>query len=652
MFVDFFSSVCSGSGQDGQPLCQPLSTTTSSKGSGAVPAPAQAQFSRTRSPNSLAEASSLLALSQPVTFSSDPQGPTKTAVVARTPALEKTQGVGPASQLTEGGKQPESGAMECVAVVEEKKSSQPCASNEARTGRTPSLSAAEAMLMLTSDFGKVPDGAKDSIHMQEDTPSLQLSSEGRMSGFSSSDVPCERRNPTENAQEGTPLNDSETCHVSFDVEEAKDEVRPQSSVSQDSCHSSMLQVSGTALDKPVNVEHVTPLTLDTQQTAAEQSVTISKLLSPPESSPSVTDCPHQDICDGLEAVSSEEEPVESRIARDEDGSMKEPVDMVDGKEKNSVTDPDSGGVTHQYELQRKEVVAVGSLPDRPPASSLRLMCNGQMHRAATPPIRHNPAEESAEVHCGTNNPQVIESEVSSLQHSLPETEGPMAAPAQLLTPPLDRDQVFTCALPDEPKLPADTYPQSTHFKHHDSARKHRNYRHSSHKEYPSSKSNHRHSLSPVGQRRERDHSIIEKSVYHHTGSERSSSQRQADVKMSRDRSSSRDRVQDRLVSVHEGQDHHQSYHSHREGPNTKHRHHDGQWGSRHHEKYSQRNGHHQTQPARGERWRHSSTHSSGGRDASYGDGAGNSGYGHKRRHSSYAEHSSGDPVPKPKRTVS
>lgn len=614
-----------------------------------------AQFSRTRSPNSLAEASSLLALSLPVTFSSEPQGPTRTAVVAHTPALEEMEGVGPASQLMEEGAQPES-AMECVAVAEGKESSQPCSSNEARTGRTPSLSAAEAMLMLTSDFGKVSDGAKDSPHVQEDTPSVQLSSEGRMSTSSSSDVPCEGRNPTENAQEGTPLNDSETCHVSFDVEETKDAVTAQSTLSQDSCHGSMLQPSGTALGEPVGVGHVTPLTLDTRQTVAEQSVTISKLLSPPESSPSVTDCPSQDICDGLEAVSSEEEPVESCIARDEDDSLKEAVDVVDdGKEKNSVTDPDSGGVAQQHERNREEVVAVGkdgSLPDRPPASSLHLMCNGQVHGATTP-IRHNPTEESAEVHCGANNPHVIESEVSSLQHSLPETEGPMAAPAQLLTPPLDRDQVFTCALPDEPK-PADTYPHSTHFKHHDSTRKHRNYRHSGHKEHPSSKSYHRRSLSPVGQRRERDHSSSEKSAFHHTGSERSSSQRQADAKMSRDRSSSRDRVQDRLVSVPEGQDHHQTYHSYREGPkpaNTKHRHHDGQWSSRHHEKYSQRNGHHQTQP-RGERWRHASTHFSGGRDTSYGDGAGNSGYGHKRRHSSYAEHSGGDPVPKPKRTVS
>ena len=599
----------------------------------------------------------MLALSQPVTFIGEPQGPTGTAVVAHTPALEEIQGVDPASQLTEEGTQPES-AMDCVAVAEGKGSNQPClSSNEARTGRTPSFSAAEAMLMLTSDFGKVPDGAMDFPQVQEDTPSLQLPSEGRMSSSSSSDVPCEGRNPTENTQEGTPLNDSVTCHVSFDVEEAKDGVTAQSSLSQDSCHSSVLQPSGSALDKPVDVGHVTPLTLDTRQTMAEQSVTISKLLSPPESSPSVTDCPPQDICDGLEAVSSEEEPVESRIGRDEDGSLKEAVDVVDdGKEKNSVTDPDSGGVMHQHELHREEVLAMGkdgSLPDRPPVSSLRLICNGQVHRPSTP-IHHNPAEESADVHCGANNPQAIESEVSSLPHSLPETEGPMAAPAQLLTPPLDRDQVFTCALPDDPK-PADTYPQSMHFKHHDSTRKHRNYRHSGHKEHPSSKSYHRRSLSPVGQRRGRDQSIVEKSVFHHTGSERSSSQRQADAKMNRDRSSSRDRVQDRLVSVHVGQDHHQTYHSHREGPkpaNTKHRHHDGQWSSRHHEKYLQRNGHHQTQP-RGERWRHPSTHSSGGCDTSYGDGAGNSGYGHKRRHSSsYAEHSSGDPVPKPKRTVS
>ena len=521
--------------------------------------------------------------------------------------------------------------------------------------------------MLTSDFTRVSEDAitGDSAHMQEDRPnlqedepstsedrpSMQVSPEGKEP--SPSDVPVEEGKSSEDTQDGTPLNDIESQLVTCDVEEAKDEMMAQPSLSQNSEPISMLQPPGTGPDKTVDVGHVTPLVLDTQQeTTAEQSVAITKLLSPPESSPSVTDCPPQDICDGLEAVSSEEEPVESRVSRIAEGNQQGDVEVVDIEEKNLVADADSKAEPCQHEPCHEKVLAVdedGSLPGDPAASAPEVTCNGQVHRAITP-THHNPVMGEADVYCGADNLQVSESEVSCLQHSAPATEGPMAAPVQLLTPPLDRDQVFTCALPDE------TDAAHSHFKHHDITRKHRNYRHSSHKEHPASKSYHRRSLSPAGQRRERDRGSTEKGAFHHTGSERGSSQHQAHAKMSRDRSSSRDRVQDRLVGAHEGQQYHQTYHSHRDGSrSTKHRHHDGQWGSRHHEKYSQRNGHHQSQPRSSQwadRWRHPSTHPSSARESSHGDATGNSGYGNKRRHSSYSEHASCDSVPKPKRTVS
>lgn len=639
-------------------MTQPSSTTESSKRSGTVTAPILAQFSRTRSPNSLAEASSLLALSQPVTFSSEPQEQIS-AAVDHTSALEEYQGNRPASPL-KNGLQPES-ALECSVTAVGRENSQPCPPSETRTGRTPSLSAAEAMLMLTSDFAKVPEDAipEDAPHTQEDQPSVQVSLEGKE--HSSSDISGEEGKPSEEIREGTPLNDSELLLVSCDDDEAKKEMMVQSSLSQDAERNDTLQPAVTARDRSLDAGPVTALTLDTRpDTVAEQSVAITKLLSPPESSPSVTDCPPHDIGDGLEAVSSEEEQVESQMARGEEGGQQGTVEVVDSKETSSMADLDSRGEPHQHEPYHTKDLAedkYGSLPDNPAASTPGVACNGQVH-TATAPTRQNPAEDGPEVHGGANNPQLIQSEVSCLQHSAPVTEAPMAAPVQLLTPPLDRDQVFTCALPED--ADADSHSQPAHFKHHDSTRKHRNYRHSGHKEHSSSRSYHRHSLSPAGQRRERDRSNTERSAFHHSGSERSSSQHQADAKMSRGRSSSRDQMQDRLVSAHEGQEYHQMYHSHRDSsktvPGTKHRHHDGQWGSRHHERYSQQNGHHQTQPRNSQwadRWRHSSTHPSSVRDAPQGDVAGSGGYAHKRRHSSsYSEHSSCDPVPKPKRTVS
>ena len=641
-------------------MTQPSSATESSKRGGTATAPILAQFSRTRSPNSLAEASSLLALSQPVTFSSELQEKIG-AAVNRTSAPEEYQRNRSASPLKDG-LQPES-VPECGVMAEGMESSQPCPPSEIRTARTPSLSAAEAMLMLTSDLAKVPEDAvlEDAPHTQEDEPSAPVPLEGKE--HTSSDVSGEEGKPSEEIRVGTPLNDSELLLVPCDDGEAKKEVMVQSSLSQDGEHNDALQPAVTAQgkDRSVDAGPVTPLTLDPlPDAAAEQSVAITKLLSPPESSPSVTDCPPHDIGDGLETVSSEEEQVESQMASGEEVGQQGTVEVVDSKEKSSVADLDSRGEPHQHEPYHKKNLAEGkdgSLPDNPAASTPGVACNGLVP-TATAPTRQNPAEDGPEVQGEANNPQLIQSEVSCLQHSAPVTEAPMAAPVQLLTPPLDRDQVFTCALPED--TDADSRSQPTHFKHHDSTRKHRNYRHSGHKEHSSSRSHHRRSLSPAGQRRERDRSSTERSAFHHSGSERSSSQHQADAKMSRSRSSSRDQIQDRLVSAHEGQEYHQMYHSHRDSPKTapgtKHRHHDGQWGSRHPERYSQQNGHHQTQPRSSQwadRWRHPGTHPSSVRDAPQGDVAGSGGYAHKRRHSSsYSEHSSCDPVPKSKRAVS
>ena len=648
-------------------MTQLSSTTTSDTAnkSGSVTVTNASHFSRTRSPNSLAEASSLLALSQPVTFGSEPQEQIGTSL-DHTPASGE-QGDGPALSLQDS-LQPKDATQRDV-TAEERESSQPCPSSETRTGRTPSLSAAEAMLMLTVDFTTVPDDAapEDTPHVQEDEPLEHMSLEGR--DHSSSDVQVEEEvKPAEESTEGT-MDDTE-LHLnpcdSDGLETRKEELMDPSPLSQDNELNGVFQPAISAPDEPTDAGSIAQLTVDTHPiTAAEQSVAITKLLSPPESSPSVTDYPPQDISEGLaalEAVSSEEEQIESHMGEDEEESKQGAVEGMGGGKKSPVTDIDrrgnlsesrNGKSFHERELTEGED---GSLPSDAAAYTPGVTCNGQVH-AVTRPTHHNLDKVGAEEvsDSGANNPQLSQSEGACLQHSALATEGPIAAPVQLLTPPLDRDQVFTCALPEA----SDTvsHPQSTHFKHHDSTRKRRNYRHSSHKEHSSSKFNHRRSLSPTSQRRDRDRHSTERSAYHHSGSEHRSSQHQADPKTSHDRSTSRDWGQDRPSSVHEGQEY-QNFYPHRDSgkanSTTKHRHHDGQRGPHYHDRYSQQNGHHQTQP-RSSQWddrrKHSSTHRSNVRDTPREDMAGNGGHGHKRRHSSYSEHSSSDLVPKPKRTV-
>lgn len=649
-------------------MAQPSSTTMSdiAKKSGTVTVSSASHFARTRSPNSLAEASSLLALSQPVTFGNEPQEQNDPSL-SHTPASGE-QGDRPVSSLKDS-LQPEDAPQRSVSV--EKKGVQPCPSSETRTGRTPSLSAAEAMLMLTADFPTVSDDTapKDARHVEEDEPREHVSLEGKE--HRSSHVQDEEEGkPAEERIEVT-MNDTELHLNPCDddgVETTKEEVMDTSPLSQDSDFNGVLQPAVTAPDDPADAGSIAPLTVDTHPiTSAEQSVAITKLLSPPESSPSVTDYPPQDISEGLaalEAVSSEEEQIEGHMAGDEEGSKQGVVESVGGNEKSSVDDvdrrgelsePHKGKSYHERDIAERED---GSLPSDPAAYAPGVTCNGQMHAVARP--THCSLEEAGadEVHDGANDPQVSQSEVACLQHSAPATEGPIAAPVQLLTPPLDRDQVFTCALP-EALDDTVTHPQSAHFKHHDSTRKRRNYRHSSHKEHSSSKSNHRHSLSPSSQRRDRDRHSTERSAFHYSGSEHRSSQHQADTKTSHDRSTSRDWVQDRPVGVHEGQEYHQNHHPHKDSTTvnstTKYRHHESQRSPRHHERYSQQNGHHQTQPRSSQwddRWKHPSSHHSSTRDTPQEDAAGNDGHGHKRRHSSYSEHSSSDPMPKPKRTVS